>query len=79
MIIAIIFRHLAEDSAKLPTVTKEEHLALTAVNQHFYLAPPSALPALFSTIDILRIRYVDCRHSCKVELLLKIELSFLKQ
>ena len=50
----------AEDPAELPTVTEEEHLALTAAYLHFFHTSSSAL---FWSIDILHIRYVDTRHS----------------
>ena len=42
------------DPAKLPTVTRQEHLALTVLD--FFLI---SSPALFLTNDILHIRYVD--------------------
>ena len=45
----------AENPAELPTVT-EEHLALTAAYLHFFHTSSSAL---FWSIDILHIRYVD--------------------
>ena len=45
----------AQDPAELPTVT-EEHLALTAAYLHFF---PTSSSALFWSIDILQIRYVD--------------------
>ena len=45
-----------EDSAELPTVKKKEHLALTAAYLHFF---PTSSSALFWSIDILQIRYVD--------------------